>query len=210
MGKVAERRAAAKAAGQSMKEYKAANNISTKPKSAEHKAKREGIVGSVAYNRKKAAEAGQTMKEYKAAHGIAKDRAQAFTSNGGSAGFSNFSPERAEAFETYNDRVNDLYEEYRVNNPGSGLVRGGDDSNHLGQFGEDGLLDYGTGKANWQQNEVLKEMGYKAGDMLWRPGSKNINGDYLTGRVDYISEATGNYIPEFVNESKYRNMAYGG
>ena len=51
MGKVADRRAAAKKAGQSMKQYKAANNIKPKSSSSKSSSKSSPRAGSVAANR---------------------------------------------------------------------------------------------------------------------------------------------------------------
>ena len=63
---------------------------------------------------------------------------------------------------------------------------------------------------------MLKEAGYKAGDMLWKPGAKdNLNGRELTGRIARVT-ANGNYIPEYVHDavnSSHQgtgNRGYGG
>ena len=68
---------------------------------------------------------------------------------------------------------------------------------HIGNFDKDGYLTSDSTKAQWQNNTALKEAGYKAGDMLWKPGSKDdLNGRRMTGRIGKIS-GTGNYLPEY-------------
>lgn len=76
------------------------------------------------------------------------------------------------------------------------------------EFGEDGYLSYDSEKAMFQQSETLRQMGYKEGDMLWKPGTRDeLNGRILTGRVASIS-SLGNYIPEYEHESA--NSAFLG
>ena len=80
-------------------------------------------------------------------------------------------------------------------------------------FGEDGYLSYDSAKPMYQANTQLKAMGYKVGDMLWKPGTKdNLNGRELTGRIASISES-GLYMPEYVNDaanSSHKGTGFAG
>ena len=76
------------------------------------------------------------------------------------------------------------------------------------QFGDDGYLSYNSEKAMFQSSKSLKEMGYKAGDTLWKPGTRDeLNGRILTGRIAKIT-ANGNFIPEYEHDAA--NSAFKG
>jgi hypothetical protein len=113
----------------------------------------------------------------------------------------------------YNSGAQDIYNQYDQDSNGKG---GGVGSQHIGNFDKDGYLTHDSTKYQVQNNTALKEAGYKVGDMLFKPGSKdNLNGRELTGRVARIT-ASGNYIPEYVNDainSSHKstgNAGYGG
>jgi len=113
----------------------------------------------------------------------------------------------------YNTRSKEMYEKYKAANPNSGMSNMTPDN---ASFDKDGYLSYDSTKPQWQANDMLKDAGYKQGDMLWKPGAlDNLNGRKLTGRIARITEL-GNYIPEYehdaVNSSHKStgNAGYGG
>ena len=107
--------------------------------------------------------------------------------------------------QNYNTSANTLRDNYLKNNPNSGAAKA--DSMAM-QFDDEGYLSYDSEKYQFQSNKALKDMGVKAGDMLWKPGTEDkLNGRRLTGRVAYISES-GNYIPEYEHEAA--NSAFKG
>ena len=98
----------------------------------------------------------------------------------------------------YRSGAQGIYDKYEEDSNGEG---GGLGRQHIGNFDKDGYLSYDSTKYQIQNNTALKEAGYKAGDMLWKPGAKDdLNGRELTGRIARIS-ASGNYIPEYVNDA---------
>lgn len=108
--------------------------------------------------------------------------------------------------ETYNQAVKNLSDTYSANNPNAGMVKG--QNSMMQQFDKDGYLSYDSEKAMYQSSNTLKQMGYKAGDTLWKPGTRDeLNGRVLTGRIARIT-ANGNYIPEYENEAA--NSAFKG
>jgi hypothetical protein len=145
----------------------------------------------------------QVSNKYKAQGGFTPNPSNTFTTAAG------YEMERG----AYNKRVTDMFETSRTNNPKAGtssMTPG------LESFDEDGYLSYDSTKPMWQANDLLKEAGYKAGDMLWRPGSlDNLNGRKLTGRIARISDG-GIYHAEYehdaVNSSHKStgNAGYGG
>ena len=105
-----------------------------------------------------------------------------------------FSAERG----AYNNRSIESMNDYKAKNPTAGTsYMEGDNAS----FGEDGYLSYDSTKPQWQANDMLKDMGYGVGDMLWKPGAlDNLNGRKLTGRIGNISE-NGIYSPELEYEA---------
>ena len=98
----------------------------------------------------------------------------------------------------YNTRSKEMYEKYKRDNPNAGMSNLAPDN---ASFDADGYLSYDSTKPQWQANNMLKEAGYKAGDMLWKPGAlDNLNGRKLTGRIARITEL-GNYIPEYEHDA---------
>ena len=113
----------------------------------------------------------------------------------------------------YNARSKEMYEKYKTANPKSGTSNMTPDN---ASFDKDGYLSYDSTKPQWQANNMLTEAGYKAGDMLWKPGAKDdLNGRELTGRIARVT-ASGNFIPEYVHDavnSSHKstgNAGYGG
>ena len=107
----------------------------------------------------------------------------------------------------YNDRVQTLEQDYIENNPDSGAANV---ERHNQMFDDEGYLSYDSEKYQFQANEELKKLGYKAGDMLWKPGTlDNLNGRKLTGRIAKIT-ANGNYIPEYEHEAANSNHQGSG
>ena len=154
---------------------------------------------SVKDQRKKAKEAGMSMKDWKA-----KTAAQ------GGLPFKPMWEQAVEPtpepdkYQAYNDSLRGIYEGLNDN---SGIKQKGFDPNLQG-FDEDGYMRYNSEVPMYQNEKMLKEMGYKAGDMLWKPGTRDeLNGRILTGEIDYFT-ASGKAIPKYENSSA--NSAFQG
>lgn len=154
---------------------------------------------SVAERREAAKAAGMSMSQFK--NQIGEGRINKNKTGQGNVNSPSPSPQPGR-FDSYNERVGNLADEYVAKNPNGGIAaayHAGKTHNQM--FDEDGYLSYDSEKAMFQANEHLKELGFKAGDMLWKPGTKdNLNGRELTGRIAYITK-NGNYIPEYVNDA---------
>jgi hypothetical protein len=75
------------------------------------------------------------------------------------------------------------------------------DSAHYANFDQDGYLNHDSTKVQWQNQNMLKEAGYKVGDTLWKPGAKDdLNGRTLTGKIARITES-GIFIPEYEHDA---------
>lgn len=213
MGKVADNRAAAKAAGQTMKEYKAANNITPKVRSAANQAKRESMVGTPAHNRVQAAKAGQTMKEYKTEHGIARDRAQTYQSSQDAAA----SQDKYGAFKSHwADKVSAQKQNHsdfmdRQSNLPQGKRAGTSFmEHHFMETNEDGLLNWDSTKPIYGvDKDELMGLGFKPGDMLFDPNNyKNINDtNGTTGQIDADAWMQGRVMPLGKTESALEKHA---
>jgi len=109
----------------------------------------------------------------------------------------------------YRQGAQDILDQYKKDAPLSGMVSNAG----IEGFDKDGYLGYDSTKAQFQNNTALKEAGYKAGDMLWKPGAlDNLNGRKLTGRIARITEL-GNYIPEYEHDavnSSHRSTGNAG
>jgi hypothetical protein len=202
MGKVAENRAAAKAAGQTMKEYKAANNITPKETSAATQAKKESRPGSVAYNRAQAANAGQSMKEYKTEHGIAKNRAQTYQSNQDAAAsqdkYGAFKSHWSDKVSGYRQQHADFMDRQMNLPPGQGRAGTSFMEHHFMETNEDGLLNWDSTKPIYRvEKDDLIKLGFKPGDMLFDPNNyKNINEtNGTTGQIDADAWMRGFVMP---------------
>ena len=159
------------------------------------------------------AASGLSMKEYKAGGMQPLATTQAVGENGGGGTSSNtFTTAAGYQMEkgAYNARSKEMYEKYKAANPNSGTSNMAPDN---ASFDADGYLSYDSTKPQWQANDMLKEAGYKAGDMLWKPGAKdNLNGRELTGRIARVTEL-GNFIPEYVHDavnSSHRSTGNAG
>ena len=85
---------------------------------------------------------------------------------------------------------------------------GHNDNNYVNgeyvDFDDEGYFNADTTKAMWQDTDMLRDAGYKVGDTLWRPGSKDgLNGNTFTGKIR--SDANGVFVPEFEENIEYFN-----
>jgi hypothetical protein len=103
---------------------------------------------------------------------------------------------------SYHSTVKQAHADYKKSNPNAGLSNLPGD---YASFDDDGYLSYDSTIPQWQANNMLKEAGYKVGDMLWKPGAlDNLKGRKLTGRIGSIS-SQGYYRPEYEYDASNSN-----
>ena len=78
------------------------------------------------------------------------------------------------------------------------------------EFTDEGYLTYDSTRAQGTHEAFLREAGYKVGDMLWKPGTRDeLNGRILTGRIksgpqkdpNDPTKYIGNFHPEYEHEA---------
>jgi hypothetical protein len=212
---VKDRRAGAKAAGVSLKDYKAGNTGAKAVARKTTQAARNNPAPSAPGYRGPAPKNSGRMKP-------GQGQSSPIQGGGGGNGTYSAASPSTNTFTTaagyemesgaYNARSKEMYETYKAANPKAGTSNMTPDN---ASFDADGYLSYDSTKPQWQANDLLKKAGYKAGDMLWKPGAlDNLNGRKLTGRIASVSG--GIYTPEYehdaVNSSHKStgNAGYGG